>query len=94
MNHDEWQPIKTAPKDDPILAYGAKRGHLAVVRWACGQWRVRYTNEPAPFEPTHWMPLPAPPVEESEVVAATIAIRKTVWSGIVEGIQEQRREHI
>lgn len=66
-----WQPIETAPRDEEVyilaIREGAKVPFVASYdadfdNWftfngaleACGQ----------KFEPTHWMPLPAPPVSK------------------------------
>jgi len=63
----DWQPIETAPKDGTrFLAY--EDGNHYALEWCpdmpcgggywasyCGQY---VTMSP---EPTHWMPLPAPP---------------------------------
>lgn len=51
-----WQPIETAPKDRPILAY-LKSAGIQVIRWGRHGW----TNCMWQVEPTHWMPLPDPP---------------------------------
>lgn len=86
---ETWQPIETAPKDGtPIDLWGvnhlhpAKTGRRATnVTW--GRVRDWMGNErddwqhghPEDFEPTHWMPLPAPPALSSlrpaEVGSAT-----------------------
>ena len=58
----EWQPIETAPMLKTVL--------LAVEFDGPGDWRIKcgslYSNEwhvfGASWEPTHWMPLPKPPV--------------------------------
>lgn len=65
--YDEWQPIETAPKDGTrFLAY--EDGNHYALEWVpempndgywkclCGQF-VTITPEP-----THWRPLPAPPL--------------------------------
>lgn len=57
----QWQPIETAPKDVPILAAWASDGGVHIVYWSDsygGGWIGHY---PETIEPTHWMPLPAPP---------------------------------
>lgn len=62
-----WQPIETAPKDGTyILAYPVLNQVACVVSWQrtrgwLGCWRMPMTNEAAPYDPTHWMPLPEPP---------------------------------
>ena len=55
----EWQPIETAPKYQVVLLAG---------RWLSGRWEVatgEWLISRWPFvgegQPTHWMPLPAPP---------------------------------
>ncbi len=64
-----WQPIETAPADVAVLAYEGGSIYAATRRpsshpddadyfeAACGQ-PVVYRPEP-----THWMPLPAPPTD-------------------------------
>lgn len=63
-----WQPIETAPKDGTwILLSGCSFGHnMRVGRWyfwsdtqGC-DWSD-YNNRG--FKPTHWMPLPEPPIK-------------------------------
>lgn len=66
----EWQPIETAPKDgrDVLLcrldddgSYWMETATWWVRAWAVvGAIREPYVIE---FEPTHWMPLPPPPVD-------------------------------
>jgi hypothetical protein len=58
-----WQPIETAPKDEtPILgfvpSYHRGKGGISVILWMEGAW---YDGRAFETEPTHWMPLPAPP---------------------------------
>ncbi len=73
-----WQPISTAPKDGTIVlcarfGNSKKVWHMRVCRWGHilarkdlgftkEGWHV-YTGQNAGwFQPTHWMPLPAPPL--------------------------------
>ena len=62
----EWQPIETAPKDGRLILAATPRATdfsgFFVVYWSgpdenwlysVGRW----------IKPTHWMPLPAPPVQ-------------------------------
>lgn len=61
-----WQPIATAPKHGPILvAVGAQAGALS---WRAVDIAKRdlsgtlwLSHEGYNLQPTHWMPLPAPP---------------------------------
>lgn len=64
-----WQPIETAPKDgtpilcfvpDPERMFSAQSG-IDVLWFDEGAWL--YNAEPVVFQPTHWMPLPAAPVD-------------------------------
>jgi hypothetical protein len=67
-----WQPISTAPKDGtPVVVY-AERGRrgkrrragvtfASVARWA-GGWGWLSVPTDIQLHPTHWVPLPAPPV--------------------------------
>lgn len=60
----QWREIATAPKDGtPVLLY--KRGHGAVQGWwSSGDAFLmpHWSTMSNLFDPTHWMPLPAPPV--------------------------------
>lgn len=63
----DWQPIETAPKDgtEMVLWDGGP---------TFGVWRPAISgfydcvggdpNDPEPFSPTHWMPLPSPPLTD------------------------------
>lgn len=70
---NEWQPIETAPLDKEILIHCPARG---VVRgrwndnryatnprpyWTHDREHVFGVRETRLDQPTHWMPLPAPP---------------------------------
>lgn len=68
----EWQPIESAPKDNPILLYVVQRPdmyceavgepdgwqHMDVGYWDPIErdWVTWHSGDP-----THWMPLPEPP---------------------------------
>jgi hypothetical protein len=72
-----WRPIKTAPKDGSIfLACNTKPGFQkpACIYWddgsksfsIAGRWRTSF-HEPAGVNRfTHWMPLPAAPVDDEQ----------------------------
>ena len=59
-----WQPIETAPKDGTEIIVGAS---LPWHGWRCDMvaWDKNRTmwwdNNGLPYQPTHWMSLPAPP---------------------------------
>ena len=58
----EWKPIETAPKDGSEILLCGKKGRIANGVWMTatdrvGAWLWPYIK----VEPTHWMPLPAPP---------------------------------
>ncbi len=53
-----WEPIETAPKDGKDILLANRFGAWSSA-WAGDDWRSYYYSEP----PTHWMHLPAPPVE-------------------------------
>ena len=74
---DGWRPIETAPRDAaPILAGGGGMGAaVGVITWneRVGCWDTTdFTLDDTDHEPdgynrpTHWMPLPAPPVSKAE----------------------------
>jgi hypothetical protein len=62
----EWQPIETAPKDAFILiGKTGKEVQRAIwhdargfgwADWTDGAYRMKG------YDPTHWMPLPPPPI--------------------------------
>ena len=66
----EWQPIETAPKDGTsILVYSEKgdKGAFLPGGMAVDRWQREYTTgfgefNPYHWPPTHWMPLPEPPL--------------------------------
>lgn len=73
----QWQPIETASKDTSVLLYC--RGFVSVY---CGRKRYGNLGEPQQGEfawrcdssgrfakPTHWMPLPAPPLLDNAEVS-------------------------
>ena len=64
-----WQPIETAPRDGfPILIACARTQSIRWAVWSGKMWRDgqasaggRVSGVPAP---THWQPLPSPPVDD------------------------------
>jgi hypothetical protein len=60
-----WQPIETAPKDGkPVLAAEeVDDGHwvIKVLSWGGDEWLL-WPGQ-VPYHPSHWIPLPAPPVQ-------------------------------
>lgn len=73
----QWMAIETAPKDGSrlLLWTPGYRGMIAIGAWSDD----RYSRRPRPFwsfagfrtavardmQPTHWMPLPEPPEQET-----------------------------
>lgn len=62
MNTNDWQPIKTAPKDEtPMLLAWDNFSFAAIGRWMDGRWMDPRIDAEFNLNPSHWMPLPAPP---------------------------------
>ncbi|MBY3073424.1 DUF551 domain-containing protein [Rhizobium laguerreae] len=62
----EWQDISTAPRNyKPIWACNPQKGHEGIVVHNGSEWEL-LSHDGFPmgvgFYPTHWMPLPAPPI--------------------------------
>lgn len=58
-----WQPIETAPRDGTICLVAEPSGFVHLAQWcADGYWRYRVTDPDLQWKPTHWMPLPPPPI--------------------------------
>jgi hypothetical protein len=58
-----WRPIKSAPKNEPIIFYDEEwEATLGAIQIGSidddGSGRTAESDE---FRPTHWMPLPLPP---------------------------------
>ena len=76
-----WQPIETAPKDGTgILVYCQKSltvpvtggywdDHPACQCWIAGGYMQKV------FPPTHWMPLPAPPLPDNAKLSGAEGVR-------------------
>lgn len=67
---DAWQPIETAPKDGTAILVSEGR-FIHCVEWNDEyEWWAVDDNKLGPFRlrgtaPTHWMPLPPPPIEQA-----------------------------
>lgn len=73
----EWRQIETAPRDtsrvssETLLLAHAERKWIRFGRWYVQErcWYYSGTNERSQYaqtrgdSPTHWMPLPAPPLD-------------------------------
>lgn len=65
----EWQPIETAPKSaETVLAYFPDNERTKIALVFRPDWENAHASYRCPVddcyyvkEPTHWMPLPAPP---------------------------------
>jgi hypothetical protein len=58
-----WQKIETAPNDKPVLVCN-RIGPIPVIAWKIeSEWSQFgiYGGALLRPQPTHWMPLPAPP---------------------------------
>ena len=65
-----WQPIESAPKDGTdIILWLPWIGRVRTGRWTMHKrWSADFGvayRLPLLGEPTHWMPLPAPPVAQA-----------------------------
>lgn len=68
---EHWRPIETAPKDVEILVYTKPWGAIiASLSEEYGEWlsrmQVPVSIRDEEEMPTHWQPLPAPPVVVDE----------------------------
>jgi hypothetical protein len=57
--------IETAPKDDTDVLIFCDDGGILIGCFAGGMWWIEQTYYEK-RQPTHWMPLPAPPKMENE----------------------------
>jgi hypothetical protein len=72
-----WQKIETAPKDGrQVIVCHAEYGKMAIASWCEVTWWCGVMSDwqdmgdlgwggMCGVEPTHWMPLPAPPTERT-----------------------------
>ena len=80
---NEWQPIETAPKDGTrILAFFALEendeyyAQIVIIRWSYyKRWESADYGGEIDYEfdsqPTHWMPLPNPPIKKGDSMSKT-----------------------
>lgn len=62
---NRWLPIETAPKNDSVLLYDSGTNTWIVGMWLDGDWVCVWDHEYLEnyeVNPTHWQPLPQPPV--------------------------------
>lgn len=73
---NEWQPIETAPKKKYLLVTSITSDHQPCVGYY-GKSNINLPEDwfsdllnmartPLPYIPTHWMPLPKPPVDNNK----------------------------
>lgn len=71
----QWQPIETAPKDlsavliwNPSTAQGKGAVFVGIYMAVRGEGEPSWMCFPSSVraEPTHWMPIPSPPLPETE----------------------------
>jgi hypothetical protein len=68
-----WKPIETAPKDgrfilayfDASFFYASKFDVVCWNGWGGGVWRDSSGFNCVSTEPSHWMPLPEPPIQST-----------------------------
>jgi hypothetical protein len=60
----DWQQIETAPDGQLIIVY-SEHGD-SDDWWMNVSWRVEGEDADLMSKPTHWMPLPDPPVQASQ----------------------------
>lgn len=67
VRRDDWRPISTYKQGEVVQVWAAHNdgspylSFTAFKDYAGGRWCRPATADPLPFEPTHWLPLPAPP---------------------------------
>jgi hypothetical protein len=60
-----WQPMASAPMDgSEILTFSPRYGNIRVAQFRTGLWAT--VPQGWPLNPTHWMPLPPPPIPKSQ----------------------------
>lgn len=57
-----WRPIATAPRDgSDVLLWAGRDCHVGY--WSIVGWADVWAGECPWIDPSHWMPLPQPPME-------------------------------
>jgi hypothetical protein len=59
----DWQPIATAPRDCASILGANCRSKIIAVTWRHDIESTDYCIRGDFWKPTHWQPLPVPPVE-------------------------------
>lgn len=65
----EWKPIESAPKDGEVFCYDLQwsESGVALAEKFPHHWQVSdREDDTVHFKPTHWMPLPLPPVGDKQ----------------------------
>ena len=68
MNKKDWRSVKSPPRESGYYIVTAFDGHIARTTWMMYQVRAKQwvkTGARAYWKVTHWMPFPAPYVEET-----------------------------
>ena len=61
----EWVAVsEQLPMEEPVLGVFANGTQMVVLCHVLDGWQDAETHEELLQEPTHWMPLPAPPEEQ------------------------------
>lgn len=62
----DWQPIETAPKNGSCILAWCEQYHSPVTMKYYGNlgWMIDYDLGRMKYQPTHWMPLPKPPIKD------------------------------
>src|SRR5258708_7133450 len=63
MGEERWQPIDAAPINKRVLVFVPIEHHRLVIatKTDAGLW-LREDHQPMSYPPSHWMPLPDPPI--------------------------------
>lgn len=95
---DAWQSIETAPKDGTtVLAHFPQRigyvGRQDVVPvlwsgWGGGTWQNATTGHNISAVPTHWMPVPDPPVHKQDDIECAVNEEREACARVCENACE------